>query len=70
MSRKAEWMVATTRTEEIHDRLAAFYPVYTDKGSVTRIVYVDTQTETECSGYDLRQVESDPCLARCDAVDR
>jgi hypothetical protein len=71
LSLKAEWMVVRTRIEEVHDRQAAFYPVYTDQGSVTRIVYVENQTGITSSGDDPRQVESvSRALARCYAVDR
>ncbi len=62
-------MVLVTRVEDIHDRLVAFYPAYSDTGSITRIIYRG-EPEQECYGDDPRQVESiKRALARCYAVD-
>jgi len=59
-----------TRVEEIHDQLIAFYPAYTDQGSMTRMIYGGGDTEQETSGFEPRQVESvRRALARCYAVD-
>ncbi len=59
-----------TRVEEIYEQLVAFYPAYSDTGSVTRIIYSGTGPDHEYSGDDPRQVESiKRALARCYAVD-
>lgn len=59
-----------TRVEEIHDQLIAFYPAYTDQGSMTRMIYGGSDTEREAAGFEPRQVESvRRALARCYAVD-
>jgi hypothetical protein len=59
-----------TRVEDIHDQLVAFYPEYTDRGNMTRVIYKSDRTGTESSGHDPRQVESVKlALARCYTVD-
>lgn len=56
--------------EEIHDRLAAFYPAYTDQGSMTRLICADPDPYPEPGSIDQRQVENvKRALARCYAVD-
>lgn len=63
-------MVISTRVEEIHDRLAAFFPAYTDQGSMTRLIYGNPEPDQEAGGTDRRQVENvKRALARCYAVD-
>jgi len=58
-----------TRLEEIHKQLIAFYPVYTFEGSLTRIIYNETE-QSSCCLTDHRQVETvKRVLARCYAVD-
>ena len=60
----------STRVEEIHDRLAAFFPAYTDQGSVTRLIYGNSDEDREVCDSDQRQVENvKRALARCYAVD-
>ncbi len=60
----------STRVEEIHDRLAAFFPSYTDQGSVTRLIFGTPDADQEACGNDQRQVENvKRALARCYAVD-
>jgi len=62
--------VSPIRIEEIHERLEAFYPVYTEQGSMTEIVYADAKTGEECIGIDSRQMRSIlSALARCYAID-
>lgn len=59
-----------TRIEEIHEQLVAFYPVYGDQGSETRLLYAGNESDAESEGCDQRQVESvKRALARCYAVD-
>lgn len=59
-----------TRVEEIHDRLGAFFPAYTDQGSMTRLIYGNPEPDQEAGGTDRRQVENvKRALARCYAVD-
>lgn len=54
----------------MHKQLLAFYPEYTSQGSITRLMYVDEISGTECHGQDPRQVESvKRNLAGCYAVD-
>ena len=56
--------------EEIHDRLAAFLPAYSDQGSVTRLIYGSPDADQEACDTDQRQVENvKRALARCYAVD-
>ncbi|HWP97882.1 MAG TPA: hypothetical protein VN426_13635 [Syntrophomonadaceae bacterium] len=58
------------KIEQVHGQLIAFYPVYTDLGSVTRVIYKLNDSETFTSLEDPRQVESvKRALARCYAVD-
>lgn len=58
------------RVEEIHDQLIAFYPAYTDQGSMTRLLYAGNGLDGEAEGFDPRQVESvRRALAGCYAVD-
>ncbi|HWP96380.1 MAG TPA: hypothetical protein VN426_05985 [Syntrophomonadaceae bacterium] len=58
------------KIEEVHGQLIAFYPVYTDLGSVTQVIYKLNDSETFTSLEDSRQVESvKRALARCYAVD-
>ena len=65
-----ERTVISTRVEEIHDRLAAFFPAYTDQGSVTRLIYGSPDADQEACETDQRQVENvKRALARCYAVD-
>ncbi len=62
--------VIITRIEEIHEQLVAFYPVYGDQGSETRLLYAGNESDTESEGCDQRQVENvKRALARCYAVD-
>lgn len=58
------------RIEDIHHQLIAFYPVYTDQGNVTQIIYQEPGAAATPSLIDQRQVESvKRALARCYAVD-
>jgi len=58
------------KVEEIHSHLIAFYPVYTDQGNITRVIYNAEDPGMTTSSNDLRQVESvKRALARCYAVD-
>jgi len=62
--------VIITRIEEIHEQLVAFYPVYGDQDSETRLLYAGNESDAESEGCDRRQVESvKRALARCYAVD-
>ena len=62
--------VIITRIEEIHEQLVAFYPVYGDQGSETRLLYAVNEPDAEAEGCDRRQVENvKRALARCYAVD-
>lgn len=63
-------MVIITKIEEIHEQLVAFYPIYSDRGSATRLIYAGNDPDSQLEGCDLRQVESvKRALARCYAVD-
>jgi len=67
---KIERTVISTLVEEIHDQLIAFYPAYTDQGSMTRIIYGSGDTDREAYSFESRQVENvKRSLARCYAVD-
>lgn len=58
------------RIEDIHHQLIAFYPIYTDQGNVTRVIYQEPGAAATSSFVDQRQVESvKRALARCYAVD-
>ncbi|MEN6325999.1 MAG: hypothetical protein ABFD18_07315 [Syntrophomonas sp.] len=62
--------ICPQKIEEVHGQLIAFYPVYTDQGNVTRVIYKLNGSETVASLEDPRQVESvRRALARCYAVD-
>jgi len=58
------------KIEEIHGQLIAFYPIYTDQGNVTRVIYLSDGQGKYASSIDPRQAESvKRALARCYAVD-
>lgn len=58
------------RIEDIHHQLIAFYPIYTEQGNVTQIIYQEPGAAAAFSFIDLRQVESvKRALARCYALD-
>jgi hypothetical protein len=58
------------KVEEIHGQLIAFYPIYTEAGNMTRVVYNVDGQKLVSSSTDPRQVESvKRALARCYAVD-
>lgn len=58
------------KIEDIHSQLIAFYPVYTDEGNMTKIIYNSDGQKLVSSITDPRQVESvKRALARCYALD-
>lgn len=58
------------KIEEIHGQLITFYPVYTDEGNMTRLIFNVDGQKLVSSSTDPRQVESvKRALARCYAVD-
>jgi len=46
------------KIEEVHSRLIAFYPIYTDRGNVTQVIYQKPASAATSHFTDLRQVES------------
>lgn len=58
------------KVEEIHTQLIGFYPVYSERGSQTRLICAGAKIHDQSDAYDHRQVESvKRALARCYAVD-
>lgn len=58
------------KIEEVHSQLIAFYPVYTEAGNMTRLIFNVDDQKSVSNSIDPRQVESvKRALARCYAVD-
>ncbi len=63
-------LLCPQKTEEVHVQLIAFYPVVTDQGIITRVIYKLNESKMVANLEDYRQVESvKRALARCYAVD-
>ena len=59
-----------TRVEDVCSKLIAFYPIYSDQGNVTRVIYQASGAADASISIDSRQVESvKRALARCYAID-
>jgi len=58
------------KIEEIHSQLIAFYPIYTNEGNMTKLIFIVDGQKLVSSSNDPRQVESvKRALARYYAVD-